>query len=80
MSDKKVELKNENLDEILGGLELNTVEGYLVGTNDRSIRYYYDDFDAVKAFYKANVDKSLVLSERDAKLISGMLEAGLIHQ
>lgn len=81
MADKKLELNNENLDNVLGGMNIVNRYNlkYITPSNDHSTRYYFDDLSVLTDYYLAHRDTSLSTDENDVALIAGMLDAGLIR-
>ncbi len=74
----KVELSNETLDEVMGGITFVSATKKL-GVTGGEMLYSYDSEDACREYVIANYKKYSYL-ERDQKLIEGMLAAGLIHE
>ncbi len=81
MAEKKVELKEEMLGEITGGLSYDNINKIVHANGNRSVVYPYneEDFPAIDAYVRANYAK-YSYAERDQKLIEGLLEAGLIRR
>ena len=74
----KVELNEEMLDDVMGGVSFEPVTKR-IGVDRAHMEYYYDSREACKAYVVANYKKYSV-EERNQELIKGMLEAGLIHK
>ena len=77
----KVELNEEMLDDVLGGIAYENFTN-TIGVDADHLVYKFDNFDDVMAYYRANKGKyaSLSSSARSAELIKGMLAAGIIHE
>ncbi len=82
MSDNKVKLAADNLNDVLGGLNVVSFgeDQYLTKYYDGDTRYYFDDINAVGEFYMANVDTSIKdIGAREDKVVAQMLDAGLVR-
>lgn len=74
----KVELNEEMLDEVMGGISYEPVTKR-IGADRSCMIYHYDNKEDFVNYVLANY-KKYALSERNQELIKGMLAAGIIHK
>lgn len=81
MADKRVELKEETLDDIFGGITYTNVGGnYIWANNNENDKYQYDDLAAVRAVLAEYRAKYTILEEYDKDMIAELLKRGLIYK
>ena len=82
MTSKKVELKEEQMDAVMGGISYNTFDK-TIGKNGGPKDYKYDDLAAVEDWLNSQVDtvkKMKSVDEAEEYLLNGLIAAGLIHK
>ena len=82
MTDKKVELRDEQMDGVMGGISYNTFDK-TIGKNGGPRDYKYDDLAAVQAWlgnHMSEACKGRSIDEREEYLLNGLIAAGLIHK
>ena len=81
MTDKKVELKEEQMDSIIGGISYETF-GKTIGKNGGPMDYKYDEINEVKAWITGQLGniEGMSIDEREEYLLNGLIAAGLIHK
>lgn len=80
MSEKKVELKEEMLDTIIGGLSYSNIDKTIWANDGSTPKYHYEDFKAVMAFVYQYYEEGMTSKEFDPIVIPKLLEAGIIHE
>lgn len=82
MTDKKVELKDEQMDGVMGGISYNTFDK-TIGKTGGPQDYKYDDLDAVLNWlgnHMSEANKEKTIDAREEYLLNGLIAAGLIHK
>jgi hypothetical protein len=77
MAEKRVELKEEMLDNVLGGVAYDT-EHNIIGVDKDHMIYHFDDIDACLDWVRERVD-TFTGPTRHQDIIDGLLAAGLIY-
>lgn len=81
MEINKVELKEEEMKDVIGGIQYDSSNMTVGKTNGPKV-YKYSDFNALNAWASEHVAAIKALKtteERDNYMIEGLLEAGIIH-
>lgn len=73
----KVELKENEMDYVMGGVAFSNIT-MTIGENYDNMIYHYGDIKAVYAYYQAHKGEYSTPESRDKGIIAGLLQEGLI--
>lgn len=74
----KVELKENEMNNVMGGIAFENFTNTIGEDKDHMI-YHFKDLDACLAYYSAHCGEYSTPESRDKGIIAGMLAEGLIY-